>query len=139
MRTITTVSESIKLKNYGIDVSTADAYYPVDKDDPSVVSGLPEVGNPDIVLEWINNGNSKDSMLTIDSFCIPAWSLTSLLSMISGKFSIEIETDAEGVIWIHTVLSSMPGKDLVEAAVKTVVALSKKGYYTASRECSETT
>ena len=102
----TTISQSQKLIEIGLNPNTADMYYQSIL--PRFNNGfhhVPEVGNPLHALEWYNKGytvNGKEP-LSFEEFCIPCWTLDALIE----SFPFE---DSESV----TLGKSKDGKYLAE-------------------------
>lgn len=83
MKTYTTIEQSKKLLELGLDPNTADMYYQYVLPHSNSIHHVPQVGNPVECLNWYNKGYtiSGKEALSIDDYCIPAWSLAALLEL----------------------------------------------------------
>jgi len=91
----TTIEQSKKLIELGIDVNTADMYYQYVLPKSDKIEYNPKVGNPAESLKWYNKGYThfgKES-LTVEEYCVPAWSLVALLNLISTLCVLQFKGD----------------------------------------------
>lgn len=95
----TSIEQSRELIELGLDPKTADLYYKYVMPNSDKIMHNPEIGNPINALEWYNKGYtfSGKKALTIEKFCIPAWSLTSLLKIIKDY---TMQTTTTGKVFI---------------------------------------
>lgn len=83
----TTIEQSKRLLEAGIDTKTADMYYKnnlswlVDKEPQ--YSAIPSAGSPVNALEWYNKGYTASGKgpMSLLHFCFPAWSLSALIRL----------------------------------------------------------
>ena len=87
----TSIDQSKKLIELGIDVNTADMYYQKVLPKSDKIEHIPKVGNPLESLEWYNKGYTHfgKEPLKLEEHCVPAWSLSALLELIPCTSSLE--------------------------------------------------
>lgn len=81
-KNFTDIEQSKTLLKY-LPIESSDAYYPyiLPGQDDKILKRVPELGNPVRALEWYNKGytfSGKKPSLTLEDFCVPAWSLAAL-------------------------------------------------------------
>ena len=84
----TTIEQSQKLMELGLDVNTADMYYKYVLPKSDRIHHIPEIGNPINALKWYNEGytfSGKKEPVTLNEFCVPCWSLAALLSVLKER------------------------------------------------------
>ena len=83
----TSIEQSKKLIELGIDVNTADMYYHKVLPKSDKIEHTPKVGNPLESLEWYNKGYTHfgKEPLNLEEYCVPAWSLSALLKLIKSE------------------------------------------------------
>ena len=80
----TNVEQSQKFIELGIDISTADMFYKYVLPKSDKIHHIPEIGNPINSLKWYNEGytfRGRKEPITLNEYCIPAWSLSALLNI----------------------------------------------------------
>ena len=79
----TTIEQSKKLIEAGLDPNTADMYYQSTLPKSGKFLHNPTIGNPCEALKWYNLGYTKSGKIgvTFEEFCIPCWSLGALLKL----------------------------------------------------------
>ena len=80
----TSLEQSKKLMELGIDINTADMFYKYVLPKSDKIHHIPEIGNPINSLIWYNKGytfRGKREPITLNEYCIPAWSLNALLEL----------------------------------------------------------
>lgn len=81
-KNFTDIEQSKELLKY-LSIESSDAYYPyiLPGQGDKILKRVPELGNPVRALEWYNKGytfSGKKPSLTLEEFCVPAWSLAAL-------------------------------------------------------------
>lgn len=107
MEYYTSIKQSKKLVELGLDPKTADMYYQAvlpkfsDK-----FHHVPEVGNPLHSLEWYNKGytTSGKKSLSLDEYCIPCWSVGALFTVMPNILS-----KRSGITHVPTINKSITG------------------------------
>lgn len=81
----TDIEQSKKLAKI-LSLESADMYYKYVLPTSNKLHHVPEVGDPLNALEWYNKGYTigKNDPLTLEEYCVPCWSLASLLNIIPG-------------------------------------------------------
>ena len=81
----TSIEQSKKLIELGLDVNTGDMYYEYVLPKSDKIKHNPQIGNPVNALEWYNKGytTSGKKPIKLNEYCIPAWSLSALLDVIN--------------------------------------------------------
>ena len=80
----TSIEQSKKLLNLGLDPCTADMYYKYVLPKSDKLHHVPDVGEPTNALSWYNKGYTFKGIkepLELKDFCIPCWSLAALLEL----------------------------------------------------------
>jgi hypothetical protein len=79
----TDLEQSKKLAEF-LPIESADMYYQYVLPKFGKIKHNPEIGNPINALEWYNKGytTSGKEPITLDEYCVPCWSLASLLEQI---------------------------------------------------------
>ncbi len=85
----TTIEQSKKLIELGLDVNTADMYYQYVLPKSGKIMHNPKIGNPINALEWYNKGytTSGKEPITLNEYCVPCWSLAALLGVLPEKYT----------------------------------------------------
>lgn len=83
MKSYTDLNQSKKLTEI-LPIESADMYYQYALPKSDKIRYNPIVGNPIDALEWYNKGYTHfgKSPLTLNEYCIPCWSLSTLLDVI---------------------------------------------------------
>ena len=83
IKSYTDIEQSRKLAEF-LPIESADMYYQYVLPKSSKIKHNPEIGNPINALEWYNKGYvfSGKEPITLDEYCVPCWSLASLLSVL---------------------------------------------------------
>ena len=83
IRAYTTIEQSRKLAEI-LPLESSDMYYQYVLPKSDKIRHNPEVGNPTNTLKWYNEGYvfSGKEPITVDEFCVPCWSLASLLGVL---------------------------------------------------------
>jgi hypothetical protein len=70
-----------------LPLESADMYYQYVLPKSGKIKHNPEIGNPINALKWYNKGytTSGKEPITLDEYCVPCWSLTALLSVITKQ------------------------------------------------------
>ena len=81
-KNFTDIEQSKELLKY-LSIESSDGYYPyiLPGSGDKILKRVPELGNPVRALEWYNKGytlSGKKPSLTLEDFCVPAWSLAAL-------------------------------------------------------------
>ena len=86
----TDIPQSKKLIELGIDIKTADMYYKYVLPKSDRICHVPEIGSPINALKWYNKGYtmSGKELITLDEYCIPAWSLQELIELLPRYIEI---------------------------------------------------
>ena len=87
----TTIEQSKKLLDLGLDTSTADMYYKYVVPKSGMMSRVPDVGEPTNALMWYNIGytlSGRNEPLELKDFCIPCWSFTALFGLMPNGYSL---------------------------------------------------
>lgn len=69
-----------------LPLESADIYYKYVLPKSDRIIHIPEIGNPIDSLEWYNAGytfRGKKEPITLSEYCMPCWSLTSLLDVLN--------------------------------------------------------
>ena len=78
MKPYTDLEQSKKLAEI-LPIDTADMYYTYVLPKSKKICHIPNIGNPKNAIEWYKAGKQP---LTIEEFCVPAWSLAALLEQL---------------------------------------------------------
>ena len=83
MKSFTDIEQSKKLAEI-LPIESADMYYQYVLPKSDKIRYNPEIGNPTNTLKWYNEGYvfSGKEPITMDEFCVPCWSLGSLLDIL---------------------------------------------------------
>ena len=92
MRAYSNIEQSKKLLEI-LSPNTADMYYEYILPKSDKIKHIPSIGNPVESLEWFNKGYTAFgiSLVTLDEYCIPCWSLTALIDILP-RIDIEKES-----------------------------------------------
>jgi hypothetical protein len=94
-KNFTDIEQSKNLLKY-LSIESSDGYYPyiLPGSGDNILKRVPELGNPVRALEWYNKGytlSGKKVQLSLEDFCIPAWSLAALLGVLPDIAPLTIE------------------------------------------------
>lgn len=99
MKSYTDISQSKKLAQI-LPVESADMYYKYVLPKSDRIIHTPEIGNPINSLKWYNEGYtllmSKREPITLSEYCIPCWSLATLLGVTRNyctRFELTLRTN----------------------------------------------
>lgn len=84
MKNYTDLDQSRKLTEF-LPIESADMYYKYVLPKSDIIIHIPEFGNPIDSLKWYNEGytfKGKREPITLSEYCIPCWSLATLLSVL---------------------------------------------------------
>lgn len=111
-RIATSIEESKRLLELGIDPNTADMSY-----------------------DWIG-GKVYDLCLApcVNEMDIPAWSLGALIELLPADATLSFEDEGWGVYWIDSKIASIPSTTYIGAMVKTIELLVNEGYIKTKEE-----
>ena len=86
IKSYTDIEQSKKLAEI-LPLESADMHYQYVLPKSSKIKHNPEIGNPINALEWYNKGytTSGKEPITLDEYCVPCWSLTTLLNVIPKR------------------------------------------------------
>ena len=70
-----------------LSLESADMYYQYVLPKSDKIKHNPEIGNPINALKWYNKGYtvSRKEPITLDEYCVPCWSLASLLGVLPNN------------------------------------------------------
>lgn len=88
MQHYTTIEQSKKLLELGLNPESADMYYPYVLPHSNNLHHVPILGEPVESLSWYNIGytlGGKYKPITLEKFCIPCWSLGALLDILKTR------------------------------------------------------
>jgi hypothetical protein len=99
IKSFTDLEQSRKLANI-LPLESADMYYQYVLPKSDKIKHNPEIGNPINALEWYNKGYvfGGKKPITMDEFCVPCWSLTSLLGRLPFPV-LYMEMVAGMILW----------------------------------------
>ena len=88
----TSIEQSRKLLELGLDPNTADMYYQKILPKSDKIEHNPKVGNPLDCLEWYNKGYTAfgKEPLKLEEHCIPAWSLSAIIELIPEYITLDV-------------------------------------------------
>ena len=83
IKAFTDLSQSKKLVDI-LPIESSDMYYQYVLPKSSKIKHNPEIGNPINALEWYNKGYTLGGKepIKLDEYCVPCWSLASLLGVL---------------------------------------------------------
>ena len=126
VRGYTTIEQSRKLIELGLDPSTADMYYKYVLPKSDKLHHVPDVGEPTNALSWYNKGytlNGRKEPWELKDFCIPCWSLAALLSVLPD-YTMQTNTDGKVFVVCESKKPMISGS--YENPVDTCVAMIEK-------------
>ncbi len=79
----TSLEQSKKLAEF-LPIESADMYYQYVLPKSDKIKHNPEIGNPVNALKWYNKGYTASGKepITLDEYCVPCWSLATLLNVL---------------------------------------------------------
>lgn len=139
----TSIEQSKKLIELGIDINTADMYYQYVLPKSSKIKHNPEIGNPVNALKWYNKGYTTfgKEPITLDEYCVPCWSLAALLEQLDDEITDEngndynltiVKENLQYQLYYHDSWGQVEDietdyyDDLVDAAFEMIVLLKEK-------------
>ena len=136
----TTIEQSKNLLKLGLKPDTADVHYKyVLPGHSDKIHHVPEFGNPVDSLKWYNMGYTKSGKkpLTLEEYCVPAWSLSALLDVMPKIYNVEYDLSlikSESVLYFafddcdKNIHIDVDGNTPIEAAYNMVCWLFENGY-----------
>lgn len=137
IKSYTDLSQSKKLAKI-LPVESADMYYKTVLPQSPNLHKIPEIGNPIEDLEWYNKGytlRGKKEPLTLEEYCLPCWSLATLLGLIPKRINdynvlrIDI-SNSDFAIWydeigygVNNDLPNITAKSAVDACYEMILKL----------------
>lgn len=115
-RIATSIEESKRLLELGIDPKSADMYYQYAPNSEKLYI-IPQIGSPSIVRLY-----GKE--------CIPAWSLDGLLKLLPNDIAVSFQNgNDEGTLyWVDTFLATTFSDTYIGAMVEMIELLVEEGY-----------
>ncbi len=88
MKAYTDIEQSKKLAEF-LPLESADMYYQYVLPKSDKIKHNPEIGNPINALKWYNKGYTMSGKepITLDEYCITAWSLTALIELLPKRYN----------------------------------------------------
>lgn len=128
IKSFTSLEQSKKLAEI-LPIESADMYYQYVLPKSDKIRHNPEIGNPTNTLKWYNEGYvfSGKEPITMDEFCVPCWSLASLLGVlpeIQGSKPI-IALDDNYITYPHMSDLHIKADNLVDACYELILKLNE--------------
>lgn len=98
IKSYTDLQQSKKLAEI-LPIESADMYYQYVLPKSDKIKHNPETGNPVNALKWYNKGytTSGKEPITLDEYCVPCWSLASLLNILPDY---TLQTNTDGTVFV---------------------------------------
>lgn len=105
IKSYTDLEQSKKLAEI-LPIESVDMYYQYVLPKSDKIKHNPETGNPVNALKWYNKGytTSGKEPIILDEYCVPCWSLASLLDVLPKNLKIgrpSLESNYTGYYWIQ--------------------------------------